>query len=111
MVRELSEQAQANNLQWPVVEYIWKSSDVYKSYDMIEYFLTDPDKLQMAMVDGSKLVNNDFIYMTEAIKQYFESSLKNAERLVEALKNEIQECDKVLEFNEEFPDWYERWKK
>tara|TARA_R110001632_G_scaffold211578_1_gene337105 strand:- start:2918 stop:3328 length:411 start_codon:yes stop_codon:yes gene_type:complete len=109
-IKKLGELAFENNLDVNVVEYIYKQSDVYKQIDMADYFLRDDDKLPMSLVDGSKLISNDYIQIVEASKYYMESALANAKGLIVALEKEIEECDDQLQFNKDFPNFYNRSK-
>ena len=109
-IKKLGELAFKNNLDVNVVEYVYKESDVYKQIDMADYFLRDTDKLPMSLVDGSKLISNDYIQIVEASKYYMESALVNAKRLVVALEKEIEECDDQLQFNKDFPNFYNKAK-
>ena len=74
-----------------------KESDVYKRLDMINYVLTDDDKLPMALYDGSKTINNDFQYTLESSKHYMNSALVNAKRLVKALEKELVDINTISE--------------
>ena len=82
----------------------WKSSEVWQHFDMLDYRLTDADKMPMVVWDsGEVFSDNDKAeeYLLECFVSYSKTALVHAQRLCKALEVEIKNGEKILQEKEE----------
>lgn len=78
----------------------WKSSEVWKHFDMLNYRLTDADKMPMMIWDSGSVFPKTYQgncearkYLNEGYLDYCKSALLHTERLLEALKVEVKQAE------------------
>ena len=86
-----------------ILTHEWKSSEVWQHFDMLNYRLTDDDRMPMLIWDSGEVFNKNYHgkqeakkYLNEGYLRYCEIALTHTKRLQESLKKEIKASKALL---------------
>lgn len=95
--KSLLDSGDYRKLSGDILIHEFKSSDLYRNYDMLKYRLDDPDKSPSLIWDSGEVFEKDYHGRIEATdylegcwKQYCEMMLTHTKGILNALETELE---------------------